>query len=138
MSARTKARKRALDMLFQADLVERPLAEVLADEQVRAAGEPEREASWRYARQIVSGVAEHFDDIDTEIEATSREWRLERMPRVDRAILRIGVWEIRYNEEVPNAVAIAEAVSSATEYSTEDSSRFINGVLGRIADRHTA
>lgn len=125
-------------MLFQADLVERPLAEVLADEQVRAAGEPEREASWRYARQIVSGVAEHINDIDTEIEATSRDWRLERMPRVDRAILRIGVWEIRYNDEVPNAVAIAEAVSSATEYSTDDSSRFINGVLGRIADRHTA
>lgn len=136
MSARTKARKRALDMLFQADLVERELAEVLADEQVRATNQPEREASWRYARQIVAGVAEHLDDIDTEIESTSRDWRLERMPRVDRAILRIGVWEIRYNEEVPNAVAIAEAVASASEYSTEDSSRFINGVLGRIADRH--
>lgn len=125
-------------MLFQADLVERSLAEVLGDEQVRAANEPEREASWRYARQIVSGVAEHIDDIDAEIESTSRDWRLERMPRVDRAILRIGVWEIRYNDEVPNAVAIAEAVSSATEYSTEDSSRFINGVLGRIADRHAS
>lgn len=135
MSARTKARKRALDMLFQADLVERALTEVLADEQVRAASEPEREASWRYAREIVSGIIDHIDDIDAEIEATSRDWRMDRMPRVDRAILRIGVWEIRYNEEVPNPVAIAEAISSATEYSTEDSSRFINGVLGRISDR---
>lgn len=125
-------------MLFQADLVERPLAEVLADEQIRAASEPEREASWRYAREIVSGVAEHIHDIDTEIESTSRDWRLERMPRVDRAILRIGVWEIRYNDDVPNPVAIAEAVTSATEYSTEDSSRFINGVLGRIADRQAS
>ncbi|MGO1544880.1 MAG: transcription antitermination factor NusB [Gulosibacter sp.] len=138
MSARSKARKRALDMLFQSDLVERPLVDVLADEQVRAANEPEREASWRYARQIVAGIDEHIEEIDEEIESTSRDWRLERMPRVDRAILRIGVWEIRYNDEVPNVVAIAEAVSAATEYSTEDSSRFINGVLGRIGDRHAS
>lgn len=138
MSARSKARKRALDMLFQADLIERQVIEVVADEQIRAAREPEREASWRYAREIVLGVAEHIEDIDAEIEATSRDWRLDRMPRVDRAVLRMGVWEIRYNDEVPNPVAIAEAVALATEYSTEDSSRFINGVLGRIAERHSA
>ncbi|SJM53861.1 transcription antitermination factor NusB [Gulosibacter sp. 10] len=138
MSARSKARKRAMDMLFKADLVGHSIEEVLADEQARAANEPERAASWRYARQIVSGVAEHFAEIDEDIESTARDWRLERMPRVDRAILRIAVWEIRFNEEVPDVVAISEAVQNATEYSTEDSSRFINGVLARISDRHGA
>lgn len=127
-----------MDMLFKADLVGESLAEVLADEQARAANEPEREASWRYARTIVSGISEHLEAIDEEIESTSRDWRIDRMPRIDRAILRIGVWEIRHNDEVPNPVAISEAVLQATEYSTEDSARFVNGVLGRIAERHPA
>ena len=135
MSARTKARKRAMDMLYAAELVDRPLADALADEQLRALAEPEREASWRYAREIVTGVIEHAEAIDEAIESAARDWTLDRMPRLDRAILRIGVWELRYNDEVPVGVAINEAVESAKQYSTDDSARFINGVLGRIAER---
>ena len=134
MSARTKARKRAMDMLFVADVMERDLRDVLAEEQQKALGEPERAASWRYARDIISGNLEHEHDIDTHIEATATGWTLERMPSVDAAILRIGVWEILFNDEVPAEVAINEAITSASEYSTDDSSRFISGVLGTIAD----
>ena len=134
MSARTKARKRAMDMLFVADVMERELRDVLAEEQAKALHEPEREVSWRYAREIIEGYLEHEHDIDTRIEATANGWTLERMPSVDAAILRIGVWEIIYNGEVPAEVAINEAITAAGEYSTDDSSRFISGVLGTIAD----
>lgn len=136
MSARTKARKRAMDMLYTADVMHRPLAEVLSDEQARALNEPEREASWLYAREIITGILEHGDIIDDRIADQSHEWPLERMPNVDRAILRVGTWEICFNEQVPNPVAISEAIAAASEYSTDDSSRFINGVLGAIADAY--
>lgn len=138
MSARTKARKRAMDMLFVADVMERDLRDVLAEEQAKALHEPEREASWRYAREIIEGYLEHEVDIDVRIEATANGWTLERMPSVDAAILRIGVWEILHNDEVPTEVAINEAITAASEYSTDDSSRFISGVLGTIADGATA
>lgn len=138
MSARTKARKRAMDMLFVADVMERDLRDVLAEEQAKALHEPEREASWRYAREIIEGYLEHEVDIDVRIEATANGWTLERMPSVDAAILRIGVWEILHNDEVPAEVAINEAITAASEYSTDDSSRFISGVLGTIADGATA
>lgn len=138
MSARTKARKRAMDMLFVADVMERDLRDVLAEEQAKALHEPEREASWRYAREIVEGYLEHGVDIDVRIEATANGWTLERMPSVDAAILRIGVWEILHNDEVPVEVAINEAITAASEYSTDDSSRFISGVLGTIADGASA
>lgn len=138
MSARTKARKRAMDMLFVADVMERDLRDVLAEEQAKALHEPEREASWRYAREIIEGYLEHEVDIDVRIEATANGWTLERMPSVDAAILRIGVWEILHNDEVPAEVAINEAITAASEYSTDDSSRFISGVLGTIADGASA
>lgn len=133
MSARSKARKRALDMLFQADVRAEPLAQIVAAEASRAAGEPDRLASWLYAREIVDGIADHSDEIDELISTYAVGWSLERMPNVDRAVLRIASWEMLYNAEVPNAVAIDEAVELAKEYSTEDSSRFVNGVLGKIA-----
>ena len=108
MSARTKARKRALDILFQADVrVEEP-GIILAAEAKRAASEPSRESSWLYAREIVDGVIDHRDDIDEQIATYSRDWTVARMPAVDRAVLRIAIWEILYNDEVPAAVAIDE------------------------------
>lgn len=134
MSARTKARKRALDMLFQADVLQTPLGDIVGAEAARAANEPDRVASWLYAREIVDGVADHRDAIDELISSYAQGWTLDRMPNVDRAILRIASWEILYNEEIPTPVAINEAVGLAKEYSTEDSSRFVNGVLGRIAE----
>ncbi|GAA1565054.1 transcription antitermination factor NusB [Leucobacter aridicollis] len=134
MSARTKARKRALDMLFQADVMHTSVMDVVAAEAKRAVGEPDRVASWLYAREIVDGVNDHREEIDELIASYAQGWTIERMPNVDRAILRIASWEMLHNPEVPAAVAINEAVALAKEYSTDDSSRFVNGVLGKIAE----
>ncbi|MGR4009663.1 transcription antitermination factor NusB [Leucobacter sp. 1207-22] len=138
MSARTKARKRALDMLFQADVLGVPLSEVLTAEARRAAGEPDRAASWVYAREIIDGVSDHRDQIDDLISTYAQGWTIERMPNVDRAVLRLAAWEILHNPEVPTAVAIDEAIELVKNYSTDDSSRFVNGVLGKIADHANA
>ena len=133
MSARTKARKRALDILFSADVRGDDLSVTLAAEAKRAASEPAREASWLYAREIVDGIVDHHDEIDELITTHSRDWKLERMPAVDRAVLRIGTWELLFNDEVPTAVAIDEAVELAKEFSTDDSGAFVHGVLARVA-----
>jgi transcription antitermination protein NusB len=133
MSARSKARKRALDILFQSDVRGEDLPQMLAAEARRAAGEPAREASWLYAREIVDGVIDNRDAIDEQITTFAKDWSLARMPAVDRAVLRIGVWEIVYNDEVPAAVAIDEAVELAKEFSTDESGAFVHGVLGRIS-----
>ena len=133
MSARSKARKRALDILYQADVRGDELTTTLAAEAQRAASEPARQASWLYAREIVDGVIDNRDEIDEQIVTHARDWKIERMPAVDRAILRIGVWEIVHNDEVPTAVAIDEAVELAKEFSTDDSGSFVHGVLARIS-----
>ncbi|MGO1538237.1 MAG: transcription antitermination factor NusB [Leucobacter sp.] len=134
MSARSKARKRALDMLFQADVRDEQVTTILAAEAERAASEPDRMASWVYAREIVDGVSDHRDEIDELIASYAQGWTIERMPSVDRALLRLASWEILHNDEVPVAVAIDEAVELAKSYSTDESGRFINGVLGKIAE----
>ncbi|WP_125099681.1 transcription antitermination factor NusB [Leucobacter chromiireducens] len=134
MSARTKARKRALDMLYQADVRGEEILSIVNAEAKRAAGEPDRAASWLYAREIVDGVTDHRAEIDELIMSYAQGWTLDRMPNVDRALLRLAAWEILFNDEVPTPVAIDEAVELAKEYSTDDSGRFVNGVLGRIAD----
>jgi N utilization substance protein B len=133
VGARTKARKRALDIMFSADVRGDEVSVALAAEAKRAASEPAREASWLYAREIVDGIIDHRDEIDEHITTHSRDWKLERMPAVDRALLRIGVWEILYNDQVPTAVAIDEAVELAKEFSTDDSGAFVHGVLARVA-----
>ncbi len=133
MSSRSKARKRALDILFGADIRGVAIAAMLDEEAGRAAAQPQRSTSWPYARDLVEGVDAHLADIDAEIEAHAQGWPLERMPALDRAIARLATWEILYNDEVPDAVAIAEAVESATVLSTEDSAGFLNGLLGGIA-----
>lgn len=134
MGARSKARKRALDVLYGADVRGESINEALATEALRAANDPKRASSWDYARTIVTGVAEHGDEIDELIETYAQGWTIARMPAVDRALLRIGLWEILFNDEVPDSVAISEAVESARTHSTEDSAGFVNGLLGRIAD----
>ena len=132
MSARTKARKRALDILFQSDVRGDEIATILAAEAKRAANEPAREASWLYAREIVDGIIDNREEIDEQITTFAKDWSLARMPAVDRALLRIASWEILFNDEVPTAVAIDEAVELAKELSTEDSGAFVHGVLARI------
>lgn len=133
MSARAKARKRALDILYSADLRGIDRRTALAVEAERAASEPAREASWLYAREIVDGVIDHAGEIDEQIQTYARDWNLERMPAVDRAVLRIAVWEILFNDEVPDSVAISEAVLAAQTLSTDESAGFVNGVLAAIS-----
>jgi len=120
-------------MLFQADVRGESLAQIVAAEAKRAAGEPDRAASWLYAREIVDGVQDHRDEIDELISSYAQGWTIDRMPNVDRAVLRLASWELLHNPEVPAAVTIDEAVELAKQYSTDDSARFVNGVLGKIA-----
>jgi len=134
VSARTKARKRAVDMLYAADVRGVPVSDIVLAEALRAASEPERESSWLYARDIVDGVVENLAEIDDAISSNSRGWTLERMPAVDRAILRCAAWEILFNSEIPAGVATSEAVALASELSTEESSGFVNGLLSTIAN----
>lgn len=110
------------------------MREALTAEAKRAASEPAREASWLYAREIVDGVIDHQAEIDEQIETYAQGWTLERMPVVDRAVLRIGVWELLFNPEIPTGVAINEAVESAKTLSTDESAGFVNGLLGKIAE----
>lgn len=109
------------------------IATLLGTEAERAETQPERGTSWPYAREIVEGVDRHLAELDDEIEAHSQGWSLARMPALDRAIARLAAWEILYNDEVPDGVAIAEAVDLATSLSTEESSGYLNGLLGAIA-----
>ncbi|MBA4247532.1 MAG: transcription antitermination factor NusB [Microbacterium sp.] len=134
MSARSKARKRALDMLYIADVRQVPIAEILGEEARRAAAATQRASSWAYAEQIVRGVDDSLAEIDALIEQHAVGWTLARMPVVDRAILRLATWELRENPDIPTAVAIAEAMELASVLSTDDSAPFVNGVLGAIAD----
>lgn len=133
MSARTKARKRALDVLYSADVRGDSAEAALEAESLRAAGRPERASSWPYAREIVQGVIDHSTEIDGLISGHTTSWPIDRMPAVDRAILRIAVWESRYNPDVPVGVAIDEAVELAKELSTDDSPKFVNGLLTAIS-----
>lgn len=125
---RHAARKRALDILYEADLKERPLAEVLA------AHLREDDNLSPYAVEIVRGVHRNRETIDALIEEHAHGWKLSRMPIVDRNVVRVGLFEVLHNPEVPTAVAIDEAVELAKELSTEDSGRFVNGLLARAAE----
>ena len=131
MGARTKARKRALDVLFEAEQRHLDPITLLADR----VAEPGTEASLpQYSVDLVEGVLAELDRIDELLETYSHEWSLDRMPAVDRALLRIGTWEILFNDDVPDAVAIDEAVELSRSLSTDDSPVFVNGLLGRILE----
>ena len=124
---RHAARKRALDILYEADLVERGLGEVLAQHLENAEDPPPE-----FAVALVRGVHRHREELDDLISAQSRDWKLSRMPVIDRNVLRLGLYEILHTDG-PRAVAIDEAVELAKELSTPDSPRFVNGILARIA-----
>ncbi|BCL16944.1 N utilization substance protein B [Micromonospora sagamiensis] len=132
MPARRKARKRALDVLYEADLRGRPPVEVLAGYIERI--EKPRPEHLGYAVSLVEGVAAHLDRIDELIASYAEGWTLERMPVIDRNLARIAVCELLYHDDIDDAVAISEAVELARQMSTDDSPRFLNGLLGRIAD----
>ena len=132
MSARGKARRRALDILFEADARQEAPLDVLAQHQQRRMdmGNPNLN---EYTVELVSGVADHRGEIDDLVNGAAIGWTIDRMPAVDRSTLRVAVWELRYSDEVPAAVAISEAVAAARELSTDESPRFVNGVLSAIA-----
>ncbi|WP_062293355.1 transcription antitermination factor NusB [Demequina phytophila] len=130
MGARSKARKRALDVLFEAD---QRGDNVLAALERRVTDSGRETPLPPYSEQIVRGVVQWWVEINTIIQDASPDWTLPRMPAVDRALLRIATWEILCNDEVDTAVAIDEAVSLAADLSTDDSPTFVNGVLGTIA-----
>jgi N utilization substance protein B len=127
--ARSKARKRALDVLFEAELRDRPVLEVLAE---RAADEVPPLPG--YAADLVRGVHAHQKRIDELIAEHAQGWALERMPAVDRNLLRIGAYELLWADDIPDAVAISEAVQLARDLSTESSPAFVNGLLARLLE----
>lgn len=133
MSARTKARKRALDALFASDVTGSNPLTLLEETRNEVGDRQNQDAIFDYAEMLVTGYLQNADSIDTQLRMLADNWSLERMPNVDRAVLRLASWEILYNEEVPNEVAISEAVALAGGYSTEDSSKFVNGVLARLS-----
>lgn len=126
MAARTKARKRALDVLYAAELRGRSVAEELAEH--RASMEQVNP----YTVDLVTGVDAHRARLDEVIASYAQGWSLERMPALDRNLLRLGAFEILEVPDVPDAVAISEAVKLARELSTDDSPGFVNGVLGNV------
>ncbi|HEU4911199.1 MAG TPA: transcription antitermination factor NusB [Actinomycetes bacterium] len=129
MSARSKARKRALDVLFESEQRAASATEILAG-RIAAADPPVSE----YAVELVEGVVAHRERIDELLTTYSQDWPLDRMPAVDRAILRLATFELLWRDDVPDAVVIDEAVTLAQSLSTDDSPGFVNGLLGRLLD----
>ena len=129
MPARSKARKRALDLLYEAELRGEPVLALL-DQRAADASPPVAP----YAAQLVRGVQEHRERIDELLAAHAEGWTLDRMPAVDRNILRIGVYELLWADDVPDAVVISEAVQLARSLSTDASPAFVNGLLARLLD----
>ena len=127
--ARSKARKRALDILFEAEQRDSPVLGLLAER--ISLGSPPVPG---YAADLVRGVAAHAARIDELLSRYAEGWTLDRMPAVDRNVLRIGIYELLWADDVPDAVAISEAVLLAQDLSTEASPAFVNGLLARIAE----
>jgi N utilization substance protein B len=127
MAARTKARKRAVDVLYEADVRGSDRLAVLRD-RIETGNPPVPEHTIR----LVEGVAEHAGRIDELISRHAANWQLDRLPDVDRAILRMATYELLWAEDVPDAVVIDEAVELAKALSTDDSPAYVNGVLGAI------
>jgi N utilization substance protein B len=129
MSARGKARKRALDVLFEAEQRGVSALDLLAARSAEQAPPVNP-----YTSDLVQGVVEHSERIDELLSTYAQGWTLDRMPAVDRNLLRIGVYELLWSDEVPDAVAISEAVVLARSLSTDESPAFVNGLLARILD----
>jgi len=135
MHERSRARRQALQILYQADITGQGAASILESETYSTEdGEPDE-----FCRRLVEGVSGHLEEIDTILGEVSENWVVSRMPFVDRNILRLSTYEIFYGgDDVPASVSINEAVELAKTYGGEDSSKFVNGVLGKIASRRAA
>lgn len=131
MAARTKARKRALELLFEAEQRGVNVGELLEQ---RLEAPTTQHPLPEYAEQLVRGVLERWTQIEEILATWSHGWSLDRMAAVDRAALRLGVWEILWNDEVPDMVAVSEAVDLVQRMSTDESPAFVNGLLARVAE----
>ena len=131
MGARTTAREAALQMLFAIEATETDPEQAIGDFWRELPGDAEGRP---YADEAVRGVRTSLTDLDARIVKASKNWRLERMTRVDRNLLRLGAWELVNKTDVPRAVILDEAVELAKRFGTEESGAFVNGVLDRIAD----
>ncbi|AMM32818.1 N utilization substance protein B-like protein [Sinomonas atrocyanea] len=129
MSARGKARARALDILFEAEQRGVPASVAIQGRRDRT-----EQVINPYTVEIVDGVTARQPQIDEILRTYAQGWTLERMPSVDRIILRIGLWELLFNDDVPDAVAVSEAVALARTMSTDESPSFVNGLLGRLQE----
>jgi transcription antitermination protein NusB len=132
VSARSKARKAALDLLYEADIRGTSAVETLNLRDVVEEG-PDARPIREYTRELVNGVGDNFRKIDELITTYAQGWDMDRLPAVDRNILRLGIYEILWSETTPDGVAIDEALTLAKELSTDESAGFIHGVLGRIS-----
>lgn len=128
MSARSKARKRALDIVFAAE-ARGTTPEALLEEQIASGQAPAND----HTVALVRGTSEHLARLDELIATYAEGWSLSRLPAVDRNVLRLGIYELLYVEDVPDAVAISEAVNLARDLSTDESPAFVNGILGAVA-----
>jgi N utilization substance protein B len=126
---RTLARKNALQIMYQGDILDKAPRELIDNAQLV----PETQGLDDYALMLLDGCKENLEAIDELIVSASENWALDRMPMVDRALLRLSTYEMRYVEDVPVSVSINEAVNLAKEFGGDDSPRFVNGILGRIA-----
>ncbi|MFI7493508.1 transcription antitermination factor NusB [Kocuria sp. M4R2S49] len=127
MSARGKARRRAVEILFEAEQRHEDAREVMERRRMHSDS-----LVSPYAEELVLGVTMRRGELDEYLETYSQGWTLERMPAVDRNVLRVGAWELLFNDDVPDGVAVAEAVNLAKELAGDDSPRFVNGLLGRL------
>ena len=131
MGARSTAREAALQMLYAIDTTGTSVERVIADFWAEVPGDPEGRS---YADELVRGIARDLERTDKLIEDASENWRVQRMSRVDRNVLRIGAYELAMRQDVPRAVILDEAVETAKRFGNEESGAFVNGVLDRIAD----
>ena len=132
MSARSKARKQALDLLYESDIRGSDALQILESRDVPDEG-PDARPIREFTRELIMGTVENRRKIDELIMTYAQGWDMDRLPAVDRNILRIGIFEILWSTNVPVSVAIDEALNLARELSSDESSKYIHGVLGRIA-----
>jgi len=132
VSARSKARKQSLDLLYEGDIRGQSPADLLALRDVVEEG-PDARPIREYTKELIAGISENRRKIDELISTYAQGWDMDRLPAVDRNILRLGIFEILWCKDLADAVAIDEALNLAKELSTDDSATYIHGVLGRIA-----
>ncbi|HSP79909.1 MAG TPA: transcription antitermination factor NusB [Myxococcaceae bacterium] len=133
MGARREGRERALQALYQLEMTPGSASEALEAAWAAAEGARKEPEAVKFARELVEGVMAHRAEIDRLIEEHSHNWRLDRMSRIDRNVLRLGVFELKYRPDIPKKVSLNEAVELGKNFGTEESSAFVNGLLDRVA-----